>query len=106
MYLDLDMRIRDMITTPIKARFIRFGQTISVVPPEVIAEIRRLEALELLVKETHRASPFQPGRKVRVSLPVADITAIVLYLMGKNRAMVDTPLGNVIVPIHKMTVVG
>jgi hypothetical protein len=106
MFLDLDIRIRDMITTPIKARFIRFGQTISVVPPEVITEIRRLEGLNLLVKEAHRESPFQPGRRVRISLPVADLTAIVLYLMNKNRAMVETPLGKVTVPIHKMTLLG
>jgi transcription antitermination factor NusG len=105
-YLDLDNRIRDMMTTPVKARFIRFGQTISIVPIEVIAEIRRLEGLKLLVKETHRASPFQPGVKVRVSLPIADITAVVIHLMNKSKAMVDTSLGKVVVPIHKMTIVG
>ena len=105
-YLDLDMRIRDMLTCPVKARFVRFGQTISVVPAEVIAEIKKLESLKLLVKEEHRASPFQPGRKVRVSLPMADITAVIIYLMNKNRAMVDCGLGKVIVPVHKMTLVG
>jgi transcription antitermination factor NusG len=106
MYLDLDARIRDMISTPIKARFIRFGQTISVVPAEVITEIKRLESLQLLVREAHKESPFQPGRRVRISLPVADINAIILYLMNKNRAMVETPLGKVTVPIHKMTLLG
>jgi transcription antitermination factor NusG len=104
-HLDLDMRIRDMLSCPVRARFVKFGQTISVVPPEVITEIKRLEALKLLVREEHRVSPFQPGRRVRVSLPMADITAVVVYLMNKNRAVVDTPLGNVIVPVHKMTLI-
>jgi hypothetical protein len=103
--IDLDARVRDMLNTPVHARFIRFGQAISVVPDPVIVEIRRLESMQLLVRDSYRESPFQPGRRVRVILPMADLTAVVVHIMSGNRAVVDTPLGNVIVPIHKMRVI-
>src|SRR5215471_14000540 len=62
--LDIDgYNVYHMTRTPIQARFIKLtgDGTISTIPDRVIAELKRLESLHLLVKETHRVSPFQRG---------------------------------------------
>ena len=103
--LDMNgVNVHLLVNSPIKARFIRFGGTISLIPERVINEIRRLESQRMLVREIH-INPYVPGRKVRVHLPVADIQAIILQLLHGKRALVETPLGRMSVQLHKMTLV-
>jgi transcription antitermination factor NusG len=93
-----------LVSAPVKARFIRFGGTISTVPDDVIRELRRLELSKLLVREIHRVNPYIPGKKVRIHTPVADIQAVIIALLNKTRAVVDTPVGRVTVQIHQITI--
>jgi hypothetical protein len=95
-----------MTRAPIQARFIKLkgDGSISTIPDGVIIELRRLESLHLLVKETHRVSPFQPGVKVRVCTPIADIQAIVIALLHGKRVRVDSVLGTMSVPIHQVSI--
>jgi transcription antitermination factor NusG len=93
-----------LMNSPIKARFIRFGGGISLIPSRVIDELRRLESQRMLIREIH-INPYMPGKKVRVHLPVADISAIILSLLHGKRALVETPLGRMSVQLHKMTLV-
>ena len=94
-----------MVSMPIRARFIKLrGEgAISTIPDRVIHELRRLESLHLLVREIHRVSPYQPGVKVRVCTPVADIQAIVIALLHGKRIKVDSALGTMSVPIHQVS---
>jgi transcription antitermination factor NusG len=106
--LDLDGRcVHLLISLPVKARFIRleFGGGISPIPDRVIQEIRRLESLHMLVREVHRISPYQPGVKVRIHMPIADISAIVIALLHNKRVKVDSALGIMNVPQHQVSLV-
>lgn len=106
--LDVDgYDVYHMTRAPIRARFIKLkgDGEISTIPDRVIVELRRLESLHLLVKEIHRVSPYQPGVKVRVCTPVADIQAIVVALLHGKRLRVDSQLGTMNVPIHQVTLV-
>jgi transcription antitermination factor NusG len=104
--LDIDgLDVHLMISSPVRARFVRFGPGISTIPDRVIHELRRLESLHLLVKEIHRVSPYTPGVKVRIHTPVADISAIVIALLHGKRIRVDSPLGTVTVPVHQVSLV-
>jgi len=96
---------RYLITTPIKAYYIKFGGNISTIPEKVIDKLRGLEARGLLVREIQRENPFKPGKMVRVHLPYADITAVIIRLLKRqNMALIDTPIGRTTVHIHKMSV--
>ena len=104
--LDTDGKdVHLMISMPIRARFIKLkgDGAISTIPERVIHELRRLESLHLLVREIHRVSPYQPGVKVRVCTPIADIQAIVIALLHGKRIMVDSALGTMSVPIHQVS---
>ena len=104
--LDLDGKdVHLMVSMPIRARFIKLkGEgAISTIPDKVIQELRRLESLHLLVREIHRISPYQPGVKVRVCTPVADISAIVIALTHGKRIKVDSVLGTMSVPVHQVS---
>lgn len=97
--------VRMLVSAPVKARFIRFGGVISTVPDKVIEELRRLESHKLLVREIQRINPYIPGRKVRVHTPIADIQAVIISLINRSRAVVDTPVGRVTVHIHQVTLI-
>ena len=104
--LDTDGKdVHLMISMPIRARFIKLkgDGAISTIPERVIHELRRLESLHLLVREIHRVSPYQPGVKVRVCTPIADIQAIVIALLHGKRIKVDSALGTMSVPIHQVS---
>jgi transcription antitermination factor NusG len=88
---------------PTKAWFVRFGGLISVIPEGVITELRRLELARELMREEVVSHPFNPGRKVIVHFPTADIHAVVLRLLNESRVVVDSPLGNITVPVHKLS---
>lgn len=101
---DIDSRdVHVLTSSPVRAYFIRFGGTISIVPDKVITEIRRLESLRELVKERAKMNPYHPGRMVVIHTPAADIQAIIVKLMGGNRAIVDTSLGRATVRTHSLS---
>jgi Transcription termination factor nusG len=103
-FADMDSRdVRWLVSSPVKAYFIKFGGVISVIPERVITEIKRLESLRMLVREQIKINPYQPGRPVVVHTPAADIQAVIVRLMGGNRAVVDTSLGRATVRIHSIT---
>jgi transcription antitermination factor NusG len=97
--------VRLLVSAPIRARYIRFGPAISTIPDRVIDELRRLEIRKLLVREIQRISPYAPGVKVRIHTPIASIEAIIIQLLNQSRAMVDTSLGRVTVPVSSLTIV-
>ena len=104
--LDLDGKdVHLMVSMPIRARFIKLkGEgAISTIPDRVIYELRRLESLHMLVREVHRVSPYQPGVKVRIHMPIADISAIVIALLHGKRIRVDSALGTMSVPVHQVS---
>src|SRR5262245_39485863 len=89
--------------SPVRAWFVRFGSTIPTIPDSIIQELRRLESLNKLVIEERHQNPYHPGRKVTVHIPVADIQAVIIRLIAQTKVKVDTPLGVMTVPIHKVT---
>jgi transcription antitermination factor NusG len=91
--------IYSLIRTPIRARFIRFGPEISLIPDKVIVELRRLERLSMLMRESY-VNPYTPGRKIRIHTPVADIAGIIIRLMNGDRVEVDSPIGRMTVKRH------
>ena len=88
---------------PTRARFIRFGDTIPVIPESVITEVKRLERLNLLVQERKIENPYRRGRKVIVHIPIADIHGIIIRLIAHARVVVDTPIGLLSVPLPAIT---
>jgi len=91
-----------LISTPVRARYVKFGQNIPTIPDRVIWDLQRLEGLKVLVREV-QVNPFQPGRKVRIHTPVYDIQAMIISLLHGKRALVDTTLGRMSVHLHQMT---
>ena len=49
-------RIRPLLQTPIRVHFVRFGPSLSIVPDRVILQIRHLESLNMLMRESVRAA--------------------------------------------------
>jgi hypothetical protein len=99
---DLDMH--RCVSLPVSARWVRFGGRIEAIPNFVIQRLQKLELDNQLVREVKYVNPFTPGVRVRVHLPVYDITAVIVKLVYGNRAVVDTPLCRVIVPIHTLQI--
>jgi hypothetical protein len=98
-----DKFIHQLTSTPVRAYFVRFGGKIGTVPDGVILELRRLESLNLLVHETPRPNPYSPGTKVLIHLPMSDIRGIIAMTLNQgSRAIVDTPLCRVLVPVHTL----
>jgi hypothetical protein len=98
-----DHTIHQITSTPVRAYFVRFGGKIGMVPDGVILELRRLESLNLLVREEHRKDPFCPGARVVIRLPMFDIRGIIAMTMNQgSRAIVDTPLGRVLALRHTL----
>jgi hypothetical protein len=101
----VDGEVRRPVSLPVSARWVRFGGRIEAIPGFVVERLRRLEQEGQLVREVRYVNPYTPGVRVRVHLPVGDIFAVIVKLVHGNRAMVDTRLCRVIVPIHKLEVV-
>jgi hypothetical protein len=93
------------LTTQFRVYAVRFGDTLATLPDSVILDLRRLESLNLLVQEKILYNPYYPGRKVRVHLPIADITAVIVRLISDNKALVDTSLCKITVGIHQLDVI-
>jgi hypothetical protein len=101
----VDGEVRDPVNLPVSARWVRFGGVIEAIPGYVVERLRKLEQANELVREIEHVNPYVPGVKVRVHLPVCDVFAVVVKLVHGNRAMVDTRLCRVIVPIHTLQIV-
>lgn len=106
LFVRLNCDIRMFLDTPVKVYFVRFGAHIGVVREEVIDRLKRLEALEQLVKEVVKEDPYKIGRVVRVHTPVASISGVLVKCMGsQKRVFVDTGLGSWDVPMHQVELV-
>lgn len=92
------------VSLPVSARWVRFGNKIEVIPDYVIKRLQSLELANELVKEVRYVNPYVPGVRVRVHLPVQDILATIVKLVGHNRCIVDTPLCRVMVPVHTLQI--
>jgi hypothetical protein len=94
------------VSLPVRASWVRFGGVVEAVPDFVIQKLRDLEKANELVREVKYVNPYVAGAKVRVHLPVGDLLAVIIRLVGRNRAVVDLPLGRTTVPIHRLQVLG
>jgi hypothetical protein len=95
-----------LTSLPVRARFIKLrlqdeDTTISLIPDSVIAKLQYLETHNQLVLAPP-PSPYQPGTTVIVSLPIAEIKAVLIHLTG-SRAILNSPLGRITVPITHLT---
>ena len=112
-FVRLDCDLSDVLDAPMRVYFVRFGGggqarngRIGTVKNEVIVELKRKEAMGLLMKEDVKENPFAPGRFVQVHTPIADIKGIIVMCSGSNnRVVVDTVMGHWDVPIGQVTVV-
>jgi hypothetical protein len=93
------------VSLPVSARWVRFGGHIEAVPDYVVMKLRELEKANELVREVKYVNPYYPGARVRVHMPVCDLAAVIVKLVGKNRALVDTQLCRVTVHLHRLQVV-
>jgi transcriptional antiterminator RfaH len=89
---------------PIRARVVRFNQLIPKIPDRVILELRRLESLDQLVQDRILTNPYAPGTSVRVHTPICDIEGIIVHMLGQTRAIVDTELCRLTVPLARLQV--
>jgi hypothetical protein len=94
------------VSLPISAKWVRLGGRgeVEVVSNRVIEGLKRMEGAGELVKEVRYENPYLPGVRVTVHLPVGDIGAIIVRLMGRARAIVDTDLCRCTVPVHQLQV--
>jgi hypothetical protein len=93
------------VSLPVMARWVRFGGHVESIPDFVIQKLRYLESHNELVKEVKYVNPYYPGARVRVHMPVCDLAAVIVKLVGRNRALVDTDLCRVTVHLHRLQVV-
>lgn len=96
--------INTLLRTPVKVSFVRYkiSRDFMTIPDSVITELKRLESLNMLMTEKIYNNPYYPGRKIRVTHPVADIQGIIIRLIGATRVKVDTRLGEMITQIHSI----
>jgi hypothetical protein len=93
------------VSLPVNARWVRFGGVVEAVPDYVVMKLKELERANELVREVKYVNPYYPGAKVRVHLPVADLAAVIVKLVGRDRALVDTEMCRVMVHLHRLQVV-
>jgi hypothetical protein len=93
------------VSLPVNARWVRFGGVVESIPNRVIEILRDLEKRNELVREVKYVNPYYPGARVRVHLPVCDLAAVIVKMVGRNRALVDTDLCRVTVHLHRLQVV-
>jgi hypothetical protein len=93
------------VSLPVSARWVRFGGQVEAVPDYVVMKLRELEKANELVREVKYVNPYYPGARVRVHMPVCDLAAVIVKLVGRNRALVDTDLCRVMVHLHRLQVV-
>jgi hypothetical protein len=94
------------VSLPVRASWVRFGGHVEAVPDFVIQKLRDMEKANELVREIKYVNPYYPGARVRVHTPVQDILAVIVKLVGRNRAVVDGPMCRITVPIHRLQALG
>jgi hypothetical protein len=92
------------VSLPISAKWVRFGGKVEVVSNRVIEGLRQLEGNNELIREIRYQNPYTPGTFCTVHLPVGDIMGIIVRLMGRNRAIVDSNLCRITVSLHQLQV--
>jgi hypothetical protein len=97
--------LRGPVNLPVRASWVRFGGRVEGIPGFVVEQLRKLELAGELVREMRYVDPYVPGARVTVHLPMQDLQAVIVKLVGRNRAMVDTPLCRVTVPIYRLQIV-
>jgi hypothetical protein len=103
-----------LTSLPVRAFFFRYShldpetgestRLISRIPQRVIDKLKELESLNLLVQDRVYVNPYRPGTTVRVHLPIADIEAIIIHMIGQTRVCVEGPLGRMILPVARLVV--
>jgi hypothetical protein len=93
------------VNLPVNARWVRFGGHIEAVPDYVVMRLKELERANELVREVKYVNPYYPGARVRVHMPVCDLAAVIVKLVGRNRALVDTDLCRIMVHVHRLQAV-
>lgn len=94
------------VTLPVSARWVKFGGVVETVPNRVIEVLRDMAGRNELVREIKHVNPYVPGARVYVHTSVQDIMGVIIRLVGKNRAVVDTSLCRATVPVHRLRVLG
>jgi hypothetical protein len=72
------------------------------IPEHVIDNLRRLESLHQSILQDQNDIKLHPGQKIRVAFPTIDVLAVLIQV-GASKAVVDTPLGRVTVPLAHCT---
>jgi hypothetical protein len=91
--------------TPYRISYVRFGGNIAEVPDRVVTEVQRLEAEGRLMVETVKENPWKKGTKIVILTQAFDVQAYVISVLRNNAAVLaDTPLGRMVVPVHKIQV--
>jgi hypothetical protein len=103
--LVVDGNMSGPVSLPVRATWVRFGGVVEAVPDYVVKKLRELERANELVREVKYVNPYYPGARVRVHMPVADLAAVIVRLVGRNRAIVDTDLCRITVPVHRLKAV-
>jgi hypothetical protein len=101
----VDGNMSGPVSLPVSARWVRFGGVVEAIPSRVIEILRDLEKRNELVREIKYVNPYYPGARVRVCMQVSDLAAVIVRLVGRDRAIVDTDLCRVTVPVHRLRVV-
>lgn len=99
-----NMDMRGPVSLPVRAKWVRFGGVVEAIPDSVVDGLRRMEEAGELVREIKYVNPYVPGVSVRVHLPVGDLLAVIVRLVGKDRAIVDMPVGRATVHLHRLQV--
>jgi hypothetical protein len=100
-----DGNLSGPVSLPVMARWVRFGGVVEAVPDYVVQKLREMEKANELVREIKYVNPYVPGARVRVCMQVSDLAAVIVRLVGRDRAIVDTDLCRVTVPVHRLRVV-
>lgn len=93
--------IRD---TPVKARFVKFGSDIELIPTYVIDELKKLERNRFFHVTDEEGPRYKPGQRVLVHHVLADIQGIIGRVL-QNKIFVDTHIGQLNVPIHSVSLI-
>jgi transcription antitermination factor NusG len=100
-----DGNMHGPVSLPVVAHWVRFGGVVEAVPDYVVKRLKELERANELVREVKYVNPYYPGARVRVILQVADLAAVIVRLVGRDRDIVDTDLCRVTVPVHRLRVI-
>jgi hypothetical protein len=85
---------------PVRAFFIKFGRDIELIPDKVIETIKYMEKNLVYIQDHAPQTLYKAGCTLLIHTTMADITATLIRI-SHNRAIVDTNLGPMTVPLHQ-----